>query len=649
MWSIKIGDLFDNRYRIRSKIGTGGMSYVFAAEDEELAETVALKIIKPEFAEDDEFVTRFKREVRIARQIRHPNVVQVLEFGRTSIAGTHLYYLTMELLKGEDLGAWLRAQKPAAMADVLRIGLQLCDALREAHGAGVIHRDIKPQNIFVEPREQIKLMDFGISRITSLPSVTQGGKLIGTPRYMSPEQVHGRVSPDHRSDLYSVGVVLYELSTRRKPFDGENTIEIAMKQLQEMPERPREVNPRVPSALDHCIMKCLEKEPSERYQSASELRSALESILTQPEAQSEKTVVGVETKGGSIRPLEVSPTVPDTTVPTESKRRSPTTVRTVAETVQRKSSSLRTVALSLAALVGVAVLVTGVYRWLSPSLPESQTSEAPREAVSEQPAVPPSSPPEETVGGPEAASSAETPTEAVTPTPSASIAPKTSPSPKERPPRPTPRGQLHVDSSPSGAAVSIDGEKVGTTPWRGGLTQGEHRLQVSHPGYSPVNQRVMISAGETHEQSLLLTARPTNAEVSISANPDTEVYVDGELAGKIPPIVKLTLPTGRHTLRYVLPDYDEHTETVEVLPNRTNEFAHRFPLFGSVRIVAVPYAQVHLDGKDLGFTPVNLDKVPEGAYELTLTREGFQTIRESITVRPAEINRFQYTLVEQKP
>jgi hypothetical protein len=135
--------------------------------------------------------------------------------------------------------------------------------------------------------------------------------------------------------------------------------------------------------------------------------------------------------------------------------------------------------------------------------------------------------------------------------------------------------------------------------------------------------------------------------VKISANPGTEIYVDGELVGKIPPVVELTLPSGRHTFRYVLPDYDEYEETVDVLPNRPNTVLHQFPLFGSLRILASPYAQVHLDGKDVGFTPVNMDRVPEGTHELTLTREGFETIRETITVKPGEVNRFQFTLVEK--
>jgi hypothetical protein len=558
----------------------------------------------------------------------------------------------MELLKGRDLGAWLRAQKPAPPAAVLRIGIQLCDALEVAHRAGVIHRDIKPQNIFIEPDEQVKLMDFGISRVTHLTSVTQGGKLIGTPRYMSPEQIHGQTTPDHRSDLYSVGVVLYELCTRRKPFDGENTIEIAMKQLQNKPQRPRELNPRVLMALDQVVMKCLEKDPNHRFQSAAELRAALDTILNKPKAPaSATTVVGVTPPVGDTKKADLPPTWTAPLPVGEPKPRPSGSLRTVRKTVQRQKRPLVTAALSLAALVIVGALGVGLYRWLSPSA-QGPTQEESKEEALEQPITQPADGPEQQADEVETAALTTVPAPAEKRPPATSTVTKRTPATSTIEPAPkpaVPMGELRVTSNPSGAAVSIDGDHVGTTPWRGELSQGEHRLRVSHPGYSPVAQRVSIQGGQGLEQSLRLTPRQTNVEVTISANPGTEVYVDGELAGRIPPVVRLTLSSGRHTFRYVLPDYDEHQETVDVLPNRPNTFSHRFPLFGSLRIVAVPYAQVHLDGKDMGFTPVNLDKVPEGTHELTLTREGFETIRETITVKPGEVNRLQYTLAERNP
>jgi hypothetical protein len=272
----------------------------------------------------------------------------------------------------------------------------------------------------------------------------------------------------------------------------------------------------------------------------------------------------------------------------------------------------------------------------------------------EQPTAEPTDAPEQTVDG-VGKGADEVETAALTTVPAAvekrppttSTVPRKTPATstiETTPPKPAlPMGELRVTSRPTGAAVSIDGDNVGTTPWQGELSQGEHRLRVSHPGYSPVEQRVSIPGGELSEQSLRLIPRQTNVAVKISANPGTEIYVDGKLVGKS--IVQLDLPSGRHRLRYVLPDYDEHQEAVDVLPNQPNTFSHRFPLFGSLRIQANPYAQVHMDGKDLGFTPVNINKVPEGSHELTLTREGFDTIRETITVKPGEVNIFRYTLV----
>jgi hypothetical protein len=303
--------------------------------------------------------------------------------------------------------------------------------------------------------------------------------------------------------------------------------------------------------------------------------------------------------------------------------------------------------LSIAAVATVGLLAFGVYRWLTPSSTESPPEESPGEAAVEQPTAQQESPVEEPVDQPEIASATTVPAEpAERPRPpTTSTVSRPAPSTvAPKPPSAVPMGGLDLTSTPEGATVTIDGESVGTTPWLGELTEGEHRLRLSRPGYSPVEQRVSVSAGKTLKQSLKLTPRQTNVEVEISANPGTEIYVDGELAGKIPPNVNLMLSTGRHTIRYVIPEYDEHQEIVEVLSSRANEFSHRFPLFGSVRILAEPYAQVHLDGNDMGFTPVNVDKYPEGAHELTLTREGYVTIQGTIIVKPATVNRYNYEL-----
>jgi hypothetical protein len=401
-------------------------------------------------------------------------------------------------------------------------------------------------------------------------------------------------------------------------------------------------------------MRCLEKEPDLRYQTAAELRAALEVILSQPRMPpGAKTVVGVRPPVGDTEraDLPATATAPFPTEKTKPRRPAPSaSVRTVRGTPKRNERRpLLTAALSIAGVVIVGLLAWGIYRWLTPSSVESPPLETAGETAVEQPTAQAESSAEERVDPSEIAAATTVPAEPEVhprqPTTS-SVSRAVSTTIASAPVPPVAMGRLSLTSSPAGADVTVDGESVGTTPWRGELTEGEHRIQVTRPGYSPVEQRVSVSPGETLERSLQLMPRQANVNVAISSNPGTDIYVDGELAGRIPPDVDLTLSTGRHTIRYVIPDYSEHQDTVDVLPNRENSFAHRFPLFGTIRIVAVPYAQVHLDGKDMGFTPVNVEKFPEGDHELTLTREGYETIQVTINVKPAEVNRFNYDLVK---
>jgi serine/threonine protein kinase len=656
MWILSSGDLFDNRYRVQRELGAGGMSHVYAATDEELGETVALKIIKPEFVTDQEFVSRFKREVLIARQIRHPNVIHVYEFGYAAISGRRLYYLTMELLEGRDLRVWLDERGSVSLSEILSVGLQLCDALGEAHRLGVIHRDIKPQNIFVDESAWIKLMDFGICRPADLPTLTQGYKLLGTPRYMAPEQFHFRTEPDHRSDLYSVGVLLFELCTGRTPFEGKTVDLLAMKKLEEIPRHPRELNPRIPIVLDRIIMTCLEKDPGDRYQSARQLKDALRAVPAQEEIA--HRVLTDETESYSWLPTESGQPVGPTSSSEEVGREPHTTTRNLGRGASFGGKAL----VAVSSLIGLAVFVAiavFLYGWFSqgirskiPEIEEATSTTPPTVAerrsepedertpiatTSTTPAtttVPSAPSPQD-----ETASRAEEPIDA-------RRSEVRTPVPSQRPAK----GRLRVTSTPNGAAVAVDGETVGKTPWSDELDPGTYRLRLSHPQHAPTEETVRVQAGEVLHRVLQLEPRiQTTARVRVSANPGTQVYVDGNLVGTIPPVVELTMDTGRHEIRYVIPDYDEFEETIEVVFGETNEFAHRFALFGGLRILAQPYARVFLDGTDMGFTPINIDKLSEGSHQVKLEREGYQTIEQSITVQPGQINRFQFELVLQKP
>jgi eukaryotic-like serine/threonine-protein kinase len=265
--------MVDERYRIIRRIGSGGMADVYCAEDTQLGREVALKLLYRRFAEDDQFVERFRREASSAAGLQHPNVVQVFDRGQWD--GT--YYIAMEMLPGRNLKQVVRdhgALDPALAVDLV---IQILKAARFAHRRGIVHRDIKPHNVIVDDEGRAKVTDFGIAR-AGASDMTETGSIMGTAQYLSPEQAQG-LPVDARSDLYSIGIVLYELLTGRPPFDAESPVTIALKQVSESPVRPRELNPAVSPALDAVAMRALRKEPAERFQDADAFIAALESAL----------------------------------------------------------------------------------------------------------------------------------------------------------------------------------------------------------------------------------------------------------------------------------------------------------------------------------------------------------------------------------
>jgi serine/threonine protein kinase len=267
-----INTLFDGRYRILRKLGTGGMANVYLAEDEVLGRRVAIKILNDRHAGDDQFVERFRREAKNAASLSHPNIVSIYDRGEAE--GT--YYIAMEYLDGRSLKELIVARGPAPIHLAIDYTRQILAAIRFAHRHGIVHRDIKPHNVLVDGEGRLKVTDFGIAR-AGVSQMTEAGSIIGTAQYLSPEQAKG--SPvDQTSDLYSVGVVLYELLTGEVPFSGDTPVEIAMKHLSTVPEPPSSKRADVPRDLDMVVMRALGKDPSERYQSAEEMDADLRRI-----------------------------------------------------------------------------------------------------------------------------------------------------------------------------------------------------------------------------------------------------------------------------------------------------------------------------------------------------------------------------------
>ena len=261
------------RYRVQGKIGIGGMATVYRGTDEVLGRTVAIKTMLPQYAADPSFAARFKQEAQAAAALQSPYIVGIFDWGKDG----DTYYIIMEYLRGTDLKSGIRTHGALDSRKVAQIGSQICQALSVAHKHDIIHRDIKPQNIMVQPDGNIKVMDFGIARAKN-SHLTADNSVLGTAHYVSPEQTKGQpLGPT--SDIYSLGIVMYEASCGKVPFDGDDAISVALKQVNEQPVPPSQVNPNVDPQLEAIILKCLMKDPAQRFQTADELRRALTDYL----------------------------------------------------------------------------------------------------------------------------------------------------------------------------------------------------------------------------------------------------------------------------------------------------------------------------------------------------------------------------------
>jgi eukaryotic-like serine/threonine-protein kinase len=265
-----INTLFDGRYRIVRKLGSGGMANVYLAEDEDLGRRVAIKILNDRYANDDLFIERFRREAKSAAALSHPNIVSVYDRGEAE--GT--YYIAMEVIEGRSLKELIMTRGPLPIPQALAYSHEMLEALRFAHRHGIIHRDIKPHNILIG--ERLKVTDFGIAR-AGASQMTEAGSIMGTAQYLSPEQARG-APVTASSDLYSVGIVLYEMLTGKVPFTGDSAIEIAMKHLNEPPKPPSKIRPEIPEELDQVVLRALAKNPEDRYQTAEEFSEDLHRV-----------------------------------------------------------------------------------------------------------------------------------------------------------------------------------------------------------------------------------------------------------------------------------------------------------------------------------------------------------------------------------
>lgn len=269
-----IGKQLGGRYEILGRVGGGGMAIVYKGLDILLHRHVAVKVLRQQYVHDEEFIQRFRREAQAAASLSHPNVVSIYDVGQEE----DIHYIVMEYIEGTTLNELIKEKAPLQVEEAVHIAGQICDALDHAHHNQIIHRDIKPHNILIGKNGRVKVTDFGIARAVTSSTITQTGSVVGSVHYFSPEHAKGTPTGE-QSDLYSLGIVMYQMLTGRLPFLGESPISVALKHLQEDVEEPRKVNPLIPQSVENIILRAMRKSTSERYRSAKEMLSDLDSCL----------------------------------------------------------------------------------------------------------------------------------------------------------------------------------------------------------------------------------------------------------------------------------------------------------------------------------------------------------------------------------
>ena len=268
------GHLLSERYRIKERIGGGGMANVYLARDIILNRDVAIKVLRLEFANDPEFIARFDREAQAATSLSHPNIVNIYDVGEED----HILYMVMEYIDGYTLKEYIQQKGPLEVEEAIEIMKQLTEAISHAHANGLIHRDIKPQNILIDRYGNVKVTDFGIAIALSATSLTQTNSILGSVHYLSPEQARGGMATK-KSDIYSLGIVFFELLTGQLPFSGQSPISIALKHLQNETPSVRNINPKIPQSVENIVLKATAKDPFHRYESVYEMEEALNRAL----------------------------------------------------------------------------------------------------------------------------------------------------------------------------------------------------------------------------------------------------------------------------------------------------------------------------------------------------------------------------------
>lgn len=579
------------RYQILERVGRGGMGVLLRGIDPVLDREVAIKLMLLDFTEDaDQMRPRFYREARAAAKLQHPNIVTVFEFAEEG----NTPYIVMEFLRGSSLQGRMASPVPLTLDEKLNVIIQLCGALHYAHEQGVVHRDIKPANIFLLPDGSVKLLDFGVAKLAT-STLTRQGDVLGSAMYMSPEQVSGSGDVDGRSDIFSTGVLLYEILANRKPFQADTLTATVVKLLREEPPSLDEVAPGLPAQLVNAVKKALSKEPSGRYATAGEMAKELQWIRQALQASDVGTGTLDETRFASATQLfELNKTL-------ERDRLQAAAPATAPAPAAAERKWMLPAALVGGALA-IVLLAFAVGRGTSgggaanpPSAAEPATATRPADQPS--PAAP-----------------------AATPAPVAATAASGS--------------ALQVESEPAGAAIVFDGQATSqVTPAAVRVTgAGPHRVRLSKPGF--VTQEITLTDANLAQGAVSVTlaaAEATGLAVSIESAYPVEVLAGGQTVSRASQSHRLKIAPGT-TLRVVSKQYLLN-DTVRV-GNRAVDY--QVPAAGSLSVRSThETCSVKIGDVVLGEPPITQRAIASGTYKIDIAcKEGPSPAGTTVTVPP---------------
>jgi len=617
---LNIGTLFAGRYHIIEEMGRGGMGRVYKVFDREINEKVALKLLRPEIASDEKMIVRFRNELKFARKITHKNICRMYDLNKEEEA----MYITMEYVRGEDLKSSVTRVGPLSGGKTIFTAKQICEGLAEAHRLGVVHRDLKPQNIMIDREGNIRIMDFGIARSVQAKGITATGMMVGTPEYMAPEQVEGKET-DQRSDIYSLGVILFELLTGILPFEGDTPISVAIKHIKEEAPEPKAINSSIPDDLNRVVLRCLEKDREKRYKNVEELLSELNKI--------EKGVPITDRILPDVKPTPAGET--------------PFFSSYAGEKSKVKKFILPALIVIVVGILGISLLK------FMPQFKSSQASlPPPPPAPQEGQLIVDSVPSEASVyvdgirhgatplnesfapgkyrlritksGYKEFEEEIEIDSDQI-------VEKKYSLSRLLAKTPPAQKFNIKISVLPSPAEIHINDQFISSYPFDKTYEKGRYEIRIEKEGYKTVEDEIELQSDfeKTYNLERLF------GWFSISAFPYAEVEIDGTPIGKpgerVPPVKTVRVSTGKHKIKFILKDYAEENISEEIeesaAAGETKRVHHKFENLpetetdktreakpqvqeagkGWLIIKAFPYAKIEIDGKSYREVPPALE------------------------------------------